>query len=261
MKILKTLAAAISMYTKIPMPHFDKDDEGYERAIMFLPLVGILIGAVMFIIIRAFSLWRISVYARAVFAVIIPLLITGGFHVDGFMDTVDVISSYGSPEKKLEILKDPHIGSFAVIRFATALLAMIGSVLVVLNIETKEEVPAFILACGTFAISRALASITSVIMSKSKAEGMLVSETENAGGVCIFVAGIQLIAVLAFMAYLDAINTGVILLAFALFTVYYGYMTKKNFGGVTGDTAGYYITAGEMFAILALAASLVIRTL
>ena len=45
----------------------------------------------------------------------IPLLVTGGFHLDGYMDTMDALHSYQKKEKKLEILKDPHIGAFSVI--------------------------------------------------------------------------------------------------------------------------------------------------
>ena len=45
----------------------------------------------------------------------IILLVTGGIHMDGYMDTMDALHSYGNREKKLEILKDSHIGAFAVI--------------------------------------------------------------------------------------------------------------------------------------------------
>ena len=45
----------------------------------------------------------------------LPVLVSGGIHTDGFIDTVDALSSYGDKEKKLEILKDPHTGAFAII--------------------------------------------------------------------------------------------------------------------------------------------------
>ena len=55
-----------------------------------------------------------------------PLLVTGGFHVDGFLDTCDALHSYQSMEKKQEILKDPHIGAFAVLSLLTAVLLGLG---------------------------------------------------------------------------------------------------------------------------------------
>ncbi len=56
-----------------------------------------------------------------------PLLLTGGFHVDGFMDTMDAFHSYQPKERKLEILKDSHIGAFAVIMLAVYGLIYMGA--------------------------------------------------------------------------------------------------------------------------------------
>lgn len=54
--------------------------------------------------------------SRALIFLVLPVIVTGGIHVDGYMDTSDAIHSYGDREKKLSILKDSHIGAFAVIR-------------------------------------------------------------------------------------------------------------------------------------------------
>ena len=59
--------------------------------------------------------YEISLLCYTLIGTAIPLLITGGFHADGFMDTMDAFCSYQLREKKLEILKDSHIGAFAVI--------------------------------------------------------------------------------------------------------------------------------------------------
>lgn len=48
-----------------------------------------------------------------------PVWVTGGIHLDGYADTCDALASYGDREKKLEILKDPHCGAFAVIRLCS----------------------------------------------------------------------------------------------------------------------------------------------
>lgn len=47
--------------------------------------------------------------------VLIPIFITGGIHLDGFLDTQDALSSYQPMERRLEILKDSHAGAFAII--------------------------------------------------------------------------------------------------------------------------------------------------
>ena len=58
----------------------------------------------------------------------VPLLITGGIHMDGYLDVTDARHSYGEREKKLAILKDPHTGAFAIIGLGLYLLLYAGAV-------------------------------------------------------------------------------------------------------------------------------------
>ncbi len=48
---------------------------------------------------------------RASVAVLIPVLVTGGIHLDGLLDTADALSSWQTRERRLEILKDSPRGS------------------------------------------------------------------------------------------------------------------------------------------------------
>lgn len=59
---------------------------------------------------------------RGAVGALLPILVTGGIHMDGFMDTSDALASWQSPEKRLEILKDSHVGAFAVLGCAGYLL-------------------------------------------------------------------------------------------------------------------------------------------
>lgn len=253
MKILRCIPAAFSMYSKIPVPGFRGKDEDIQNCIMFLPLVGAVIGAVMFFLIRFLSYLPAPVSVRAMILVTVPLIITGGFHIDGFMDTVDARSSLKSPEEKLEIMKDPHIGAFAVVRLLILGIIAVSSIVVIINLDSQSERPIYVLACGAFTVSRALAALTSVYMKKARNDGMLATETKESGNACTVALMIQLIAAASLMAYLNAVYTGIILAVFIIFTLFYGHMTTKEFGGVTGDTAGYYVTTSEVFALAALA--------
>lgn len=110
---------AFSMYSKIPMPKTDWNKENMKYALCFFPLVGLAIGII-------FYLWSLlakflalgNIFTTAIYT-IIPILITGGIHMDGFVDSMDAINSYQSIERKLEILKDSHIGAFALITSIT----------------------------------------------------------------------------------------------------------------------------------------------
>lgn len=260
MKILRSIPAAFSMYSRIPVPGFRVKDEDIKNCIMFLPLIGAVIGAVMFFLIRLLTYLPAPVSVRAMILVTVPLVITGGFHIDGFMDTVDARSSLKTPEERLEILKDAHIGAFAVVRLLILGIIAVSSLVVIINLDSKSEHPLYVLACATFMVSRALAALTSVYMEKAKNEGMLAEETKESGNACTVALMLQLIAPVSLMAYLNAVYTGIILAAFIVFTLFYRHMTKNEFGGVTGDMAGYYVAASEVFAlaVLAVAAMLLI---
>ena len=66
---------------------------------------------------------------------------------------------------------------------------------------------------------------------------------------------VQLLAACAAAVLLNMICGAAVIAAFSLFTVYYRYKVYREFGGVTGDTAGYYLTAGEITAAVSLAAA------
>ena len=112
--MLDSLLMAFSLYSKIPVPQRQWNDKSMKYCICFLPLVGAVIGVLQyfaFILLQRLSLG--AVFRGAVLSAL-PILVTGGIHMDGYLDTCDAIHSYGSREKKLEILKDPHVGAFAV---------------------------------------------------------------------------------------------------------------------------------------------------
>ena len=113
MKLLKAMAIAFSIYSKIPVPQFEWKEEDMEYMMCFFPWIGGVIGLFFFgwaVLCEKFAVGNVC---YALIGAAIPLMISGGFHVDGYMDTMDAFHSYQSREKKLEILKDSHIGAFA----------------------------------------------------------------------------------------------------------------------------------------------------
>ena len=116
MTIFQTIAVAFSMFSAVPMPQFDWNRKNMCYVLLAFPLIGVLIGLVC----RAADLlcgWLAlpAILRGAVFCVI-PFVLTGGIHLDGYADTCDALASHADPVKKQEILKDPHVGSFAVMR-------------------------------------------------------------------------------------------------------------------------------------------------
>ena len=121
-KIAKAIGVAFSMYSKIPMPHFVWASEDMRYHLLFFPWIGAVIGGLEIAWYHLAGYLGVGKILSVALAVFLPLFVTGGFHMDGFMDTKDALSSYQGKEKKLEILKDPHIGAFAVIHLLSYLL-------------------------------------------------------------------------------------------------------------------------------------------
>ena len=115
MTILQTIAVAFAMFSAIPMPQFEWSQKNMRYALCAFPLIGAVCGGLWFLV----GVLPVPELVRAAGFCLVPVLVTGGIHLDGFADTCDALSSYGDAEKKLEILKDPHCGAFAVIRLCT----------------------------------------------------------------------------------------------------------------------------------------------
>jgi adenosylcobinamide-GDP ribazoletransferase len=251
-KILRYLAVSFSLYSKIPMPRFKWREDDMAHSLMFFPFVGAVIAALICALNTAELFKSLPAAVRIMITILIPVAVTGGFHVDGFMDTEDALCSFASKEKKLEILKDPHIGAFAVISLVKYLLIYAAAVTAILLSE-KSGFAVMVIFGMTFVISRSLSGLTSITFKKAKKEGMLFNESKNVQipakiCLCIFLG-----AALFLMFSANALYGAAVTFTFALCTLIYRHRAYTEFGGVTGDTAGYFVTVTETYAAVALA--------
>ena len=160
--------------------------------------------------------------------------------MDGFMDTMDAFHSYQSKEKKLEILKDAHIGAFAVIMLVTYGLIYMGAFSEITDPEVLR-----IVAAGFF-LSRALSGISVVTFPSVKKDGMLHFFADSSHKKCVKVfLCVQAVMCILFMFYQEIVpGIAIVLTAFGTYGYYY-YRTRKELGGITGDTAGYFVVICE----------------
>ena len=120
---MKSFITALQFLTRIHIKNqTDLTAEDFGRSTKFFPLVGLILGTVYML-----TAWcLIAVFGWANFVttllVILPILLTGGLMLDGFMDTVDGVFSGRERERVLEIMKDSRVGSFGVIALACLLL-------------------------------------------------------------------------------------------------------------------------------------------
>lgn len=240
MHIIKSLIIAFSVYSKIPVPQFDWKEEEMKYMLCFFPWVGAVIGVCVYLWNYLCEMFHIGKLCYTLIGVAVPLMITGGFHVDGFMDTMDAFHSYQPKEKKLEILKDSHIGAFAVIMFALYGIIYIGAFSEVTDQGLLRMV------CGSFFLSRCLSGISVVSFPSAKKEGMLYLFASSSQKTIVkWWLYLQSIACILFLLWQSLVEGAIVVItAFFLFAYYY-FRTKKEFGGITGDTAGYFVLICE----------------
>lgn len=245
MKIIKSFFIALSIYSKIPVPQFDWKEEEMKYSLCFFPIVGALIGLLIYGWTRAYgSFINGSDILYICVAVAIPLVITGGFHVDGFMDTMDALHSYQSREKKLEILKDPHIGAFSVICLAILGLIYMGAFSMIGGTYTNVvgDSSDLKIMCISFFLSRVLSALAATSFKSAKSEGMLHTFSSTAEGLSVKIILIaELVAGVVFMLFQSLIFGGAAIATMCIVTIFYFFKAKKEFGGITGDTEGYFV--------------------
>lgn len=242
--LLESMIVSFSMYSKIPMPKIDWNEKNMKYAICFFPMVGVVIGAVIYIVGNLGLSLGIGKLLFAAIMTIIPVLITGGIHMDGFLDTMDAISSYGDREKKLAILKDSNSGAFAVIGGLVYFTLCLG-----FWSEISREVLG-VLGVG-YALSRTLSALSIVSFPLARNTG-LAATFQNAAHCkrCKQVMIIYLIIEVLLMLYLQPVIAAGLLIGAACIFSYYAHLCKTQFGGITGDLAGYFLQSCELVMLV-----------
>ena len=244
MTVLQTIAVAFAMFSAVPVPQFDWNEKNMRYSLCAFPLVGVLCGVLWYVC----ASLPLPAMVRAAGFCLIPVWVTGGIHLDGYADTCDALCSYGDTQKKLDILKDPHCGAFAVIRLCSyfaAYFALCGCV-------------AFTPRVGvlwTLALvgERALSGLAVAAFPLAKDTGLAHTFATAADKQTVrrFLCGLSALLILA----LTALGGGGLAAAALLALWRYDSVAKKQFGGITGDLAGWFLQRAELWMLAALAVS------
>lgn len=239
---MKSLVAAFRFLTRIPLPGPATEAADLAAAVGWFPLVGACVGvATAGIFLAAARLWPPPV--AAALAVGAGLLLTGGFHEDGFTDAVDGLGGGWTRARVLEIMKDSRIGAYGAMALWAALTLRWAS-LVALDRRALVALP-LAMVWGRWSIAVMLRLLPPI------AEG-LAKEVHRRGGWGPLLGASALLAIanlaawrlhLPRLAAAGAAALGVTLL-FALYL-------RRRLGGQSGDLLGATAMLAEAAALLA----------
>lgn len=203
----------------------------------FLPIVGLLMGSIIssgVFILSHYS--EISDLLLAILIVIGMIVLTGGLHLDGWIDMSDAFFSYGEKEKRLEILDDPRTGAFGVISVFCLLVLKIGVIYEMLLHGQLAIVPFLIFIPFIARMGMLLYFVT---MQPAKEKGLaayfkgIVIQNNLA-----VLLGVQSILAFVFWFYVGIFSLFILVVVMLIAVVIYRNWSKKHFGGVTGDLLG-----------------------
>ena len=240
MPVIRSLLIAFSTYSRIPVPQVEWNEENRRYSMCFFPLVGLVTGLLVWGWLFLCACLKMGPFLQGAVAALLPLLITGGIHMDGYMDTTDALASWQSQEKRLEILKDSHTGAFAVMGCA-------GYLLLSAALYSEADPAAGLRLAGVFVLSRALSAFALVRMRNARNRGMLDDISRVAEKRLVTLSG-GVYALLCLVLWLaTGVRTALLcVLAAVLCYLYYQHMSYKQFGGVTGDLAGWFLQVTEL---------------
>lgn len=244
---IESVLIALSMYSALPVKCLNWTTENLRHAMVFFPLVGLLCGSGLWVVWTVCSLLKTGAILFAVLAVLSGVMITGGIHLDGFCDTADALYSRRPQEEKLRILKDPNCGPFAVFSVILVLLVSFGAYTELYQTQNRYILG---LLTGGFVMIRCLSGISVTHFPCTSTSSLAKTFGESAGKHVSMILAIEygIVGVLLVLWYrwLALFLMGLSILIFWRFHS----MQKKQFGGMTGDLAGFLLVLNETAWIL-----------
>jgi len=256
---LNGLLITLSFLTRIPVKALGFDKRSWEWSPAFFPLAGYILGALATV---PFAVSQNYIIGKGIgFELCTPFLyltilywMNRMLHLDGFCDCCDGFSAMtDSREKRLEIMKDPCVGSSA----AGAAIVLIfgkGLFLFVLAWQNKSiytdyeqslELIACLIAAPAFARFAIVALAYKASYPRKNGTGSVI--VGNITNTTLIVAALSMLPLLFFI---DSAVFKVSLAMSALSVIYWRRKGDQNLGGVTGDVLGACCETTELMVLL-----------
>jgi adenosylcobinamide-GDP ribazoletransferase len=238
------IVLAFQFLTRVPFTlNCPWNEKTVKWALRSFPLVGIVIGVILN------ELFLLDQYVASWMTALLLLTIwvgyTGGLHLDGLMDVSDAIGSNAPLEKRLIIMKDPHVGSFAVL----ALLFLLGWKFGLLYEFSKSNRQLLPLLPITFILVPALARFGALVLMfflpTIKKSGLAWEWKKHLTFVDLFISLLPVIIIISFYPFLLFF-----FLAYVLFLFLFMMWAISMFKGINGDLIGTAIEGGELWLLM-----------
>ncbi|MCL2140424.1 MAG: adenosylcobinamide-GDP ribazoletransferase [Dehalococcoidia bacterium] len=239
---------ALGMFCSIPLPFNLYDEDCLDLMLSYFPFVGVVIGVLWWGVATLLGLSNLHIMLTTALITIVPFLLSGFMHLDGYMDTCDAILSRRPLEEKLRILKDPNSGAFAVVMLGILFILQFSVIYVA--IDTEKTRLAFIYLPIVARCCSALFIFILPNLAQSGYAKVLKRNTQTPHIVVVLITAL-LATVVAFIfnGWRGFLIVAAIVLGYSLAMLY----SFRQFKGVSGDLAGFSLTISELSGLVVLA--------
>lgn len=241
---IRSARSALAFLTIIPVA--DASGAAGERlGRMYFPAVGALLGFGAGLVLVAVST-HTSPLVGAAAALGVLAVVTGGLHLDGLADSADGLFGGRDRERRLEIMRDPRVGSFGVI--AVVLVLAMG-IAALSSITSARALPALVVAG---ALSRWAVLGLVALLPYARPQGLGVAAAGDHRGFDLVLGSLFA----GLVCLLDWRRSVIAILLVTIVAVGVAAFAKSRIGGATGDIYGAAAEMCQLAAFIAFAVHL-----
>lgn len=247
MKLLKGFVINLQFFTIIPISvKVPMDEDHLERSVQTFPLLGLLQGSVYAAVLYGLLQWTpFTPLAVAFIITLLTIVMTGGLHLDGWIDTCDAYFSYREKEKRLEIMTDPRVGAFGVI---SVIILLSSRFLFLYEIILFIQPASYFLIALVPLLSKSLMGYFLMTIRTAKKNGIAYFFQKSVKKHSLFIYLVYIFFILVVSAWISisSVMYSLLLMSVVLvFAIYYSRKIVHWFGGITGDVLGASVEGVE----------------
>jgi len=244
----RELKTAVVFSTRLPLPRAEPigvaagEPAPIAQAVWALPLAGVLVGVMSAVVYALAHRLGLPPWPAAALAMAATLAATGCLHEDGLADTADGFGGGATREHKLDIMREPRIGTYGVCALALSILLRAG---VVANLADAGLVAAALIAAHGAA--RATLPIVMFYVPPARSDGLSFTAGRPDGAQAAAAAILGFLVLALSLGLAHAALAAVLLAIAAALTAR---LSVQQIGGQTGDVLGAIEQVGEIVVLL-----------
>lgn len=237
--IINSFVTAVGMYSRIPVPKVEQNAKNRKYSLCFLPLIGGAPGALLYGWSQVCYVYGFGQQCFALVGAVIPILLIGGIHIEGFAGTCALLRREKEKGKAggKGFYADTAVVCYFFLYAAGLMQIWKGSQLILLVLSFVVSRTLFAMSLVWFREVRKDEPIYQFVLDSPRRTVRVVLVVVLA--LC-FATGVMAQPVLGSLAALAAMWVW----------TYYYYVSKNKFGGVTEELAGYFLCLCELVQVL-----------